>query len=88
MKRQMLWWLNFIIATYALSEVFRASRYLTLGEGESSVWMLLLWGTILIIAFLTLGYDAYLKSRAEGKVIHQIRLFEKFYQLQHREKNQ
>ncbi len=88
MVRRFTWFLYFIIATFALSEVLRASRSLTMGTEEGNIWTLLLWSAILILSFLVLGYDAYIKSKAEGKVVHQVWLYEKLYQLKHREKSQ
>lgn len=88
MKRKLLWWITFIIATVALSEVFRFSRLLTSESAQANPWMLILWLGILAFSFLVLSYDSYIKAKQEGKVAHQIRLFEKWYQLRHKEKSQ
>jgi hypothetical protein len=34
-----------------------------------------------------LGYDSYIKSKSEGKVVHRIWLFDKIQECQHRERS-
>jgi hypothetical protein len=85
MKARISWWLTFILATVSLSKVFAASRLLTSGAAQGSITNLLLWGIVLLISLLILGYDSYVKAKQEGKVVHPIWLFEKFQQLRHRE---
>lgn len=82
--KTLFWWLTFGTATVALSKVFEASRGLTAESGDGSVTALLLWGLLLALSFLVLGYESYVKSKTEGKVIHRIGLFETLYQYQHR----
>ncbi len=84
--RPLHWWAVFCVATYLLSVVLATSRELTLLGDVSAVWRLLLWSILLFTSLLVLGYDSYMKAKAEGKLVHQIWFYEKFKQYQHREK--
>lgn len=85
LAKHVIWWSVFVFATYALSKVFEASRLLTSESPEASFFNLLVWIGAMMAAIVVLGYDSYVKARAEGKVVHRIGLYERFYRLRHRE---
>lgn len=87
MSKHLWWWTTFFIATFALSKVFEASRLLTSNAPEANVWALIWWGVLLLLNVLALGYDSYVKTKNEGKLVHQVWLFEKVHQFQCREKS-
>jgi hypothetical protein len=85
--RQLVWWLSFFIATFGLSKVFYATRLITSETALLEGWSnLLLWGSILALSLMILGYDAYTKAKAEGKLARTVWLFEKIDQFCQQEK--
>ncbi len=79
------WWIVFLFASVALSEVFQSTRLLTQGAPEASFVQCGVWGFLLLSSFLVLGFDAYSKAKAEGKVVHSIWFYERVLQWQQRE---
>lgn len=88
MMKNVIWWTFFLVATFALSKVFEATRLFTSESPEASIMLFLGWVAVLVVSFLVLGYEPYRKAKVEGKVTRQIGFYEKFYQLQQREKCQ
>ena len=86
--KKLAWWMTFLFATYSLSKLFEASRLITSESPQGSLMGFLMWAGVLFLLVLLLGYDAYSKSRLEGKVVHRVWFFETLYQLQHQERTE
>lgn len=82
--KTLFWWFHFMVATVALSEVFKASRHLTTGVTDN-VMPLLAWMLLLLLSLAALSFDAYNKAQAEGKLARRVWLFEKLQQFRQRE---
>ncbi len=67
----------FVVATFALSKVFEASRLLT--GGMSSSWTMqsfFVWFAVMLLSLAVLAFHSYKKALGKGEVVHRIRLFD------------
>ena len=62
------WWACFLAATFLLSKVFECSRAVTSGSAEANVPMLVIWLLALVLTFMLLAMDAYIKDKRLGKI--------------------
>lgn len=83
-RKGWMYWLSFALSTYAMSEVFSATRVLATGDDARGMVLLVAWLALLVVSLTMLIYQSYKLYKIDGKLTRTVGLFEWFYGLETR----